>query len=84
MDRSNFIDRAIAANSVTEVLIHGEAVERPCAVKCEKIHIWPTIFSLLAGTTMAAAAEDQPQRCLQGGVRSVMINDARTSVAAAP
>jgi hypothetical protein len=44
MDRSNFIDRAIAANLVTEVLIPGEAVKRSRAVKCEKFHIWPTIF----------------------------------------
>jgi hypothetical protein len=48
MDRSNFTDRAIAANLVTEVLIPGDGLERPRAVKCEKIHIWPTIFSLLA------------------------------------
>lgn len=53
MDRSNFTDRAIAANLVTEVLIPGKAVDPAGAGKCEKNHIWPTIFSLLASMTPA-------------------------------
>ncbi len=53
MDRSNFTDRAIAARLVTEVLIPGEDVDRPGAAKCEKNHIWPAIFSLLASITPA-------------------------------
>jgi hypothetical protein len=53
MDRSNFTDRAIAANLVTEILIPGEAVDPSGAGKCEKNHIRPTIFSLLACTTPA-------------------------------
>jgi hypothetical protein len=53
MDRSNFTDRAIAANLVTEMLIPGEAVDPSGAGKCEKNHIWPAIFSLLASMTPA-------------------------------
>jgi hypothetical protein len=59
MDRSNFTDRAIAANLVTEVLIPGEDVDPPGAAKCGKNHIWPAIFSLLASMMPA------PSRCRQ-------------------
>jgi hypothetical protein len=68
MDRSNFIDRAIASALVTEVLMSGADVDRRETVNCEKNHIWPTIFSASAGMAAAqfnpdaAAASQGPRR----------------------
>jgi len=73
MDRSNFIDRAIASVLVTEVLMSGADVDRREIVNCERNHIWPTIFSASAGmmaaqfNTVAAAASQGPRR---GGHRA--------------
>jgi hypothetical protein len=70
MDRSNFTDRAIAARLVTEVLIPREHVDRPGAAKCEKNHIWPAIFSLLASMTPAPSWRRHSSRgcCHEGKV----------------
>jgi hypothetical protein len=65
MDRSNFIDRAIASALVTEVLISGADVDRRETVNCEKNHIWPTIFSASAGMT-GGAIQYRCRRCVAG------------------
>jgi hypothetical protein len=58
MDRSNFIDRAIASALVTEVLISPGDVDRRWTANCAKNHIWPAIFSASAGMTMAQVKTD--------------------------
>jgi hypothetical protein len=70
MDRSNFTDRAIAANLVTEMFIPGKALDPSGEGKCEKNHIWPTIFSfsLLACTTPAHLKGDAVMRARFPGV----------------
>jgi hypothetical protein len=47
------LNRAVAADLVTEVLSPGEDVDRAFTGKCEKNHICPGFFSVTPGMTTA-------------------------------